>query len=101
MAHVTYFRFKAKPGERDAVVETFKKWTNERGPGTKGFQRAVLTTNNEDRDEFIAAAMFDTTEHYDANSSDPETGKWFEELRSHLAGDPDWFNGTLELLEDA
>jgi hypothetical protein len=45
--------------------------------------------------------MFDSTESYDANSNDPETGKWFEELRSHLTADPDWFNGTLEILEDA
>ncbi len=101
MPHVTYFRFRAKPGERDAVIQTFDRWTKERGPKVKGFLRTVLTSNLEQPDEFIAAAMFDTTEHYHANSTDPETNKWFEELRSHLAADPDWFNGKLELLADA
>ena len=38
--------------------------------------------------------------NYDANSNDPETGKWFQELRGHLAADPEWFNGSLELLKD-
>ncbi len=101
MAHVTYFRFKAKPGERDAVVESFRRRIKKMGETTKGFQRGIVTSNNDDKDEFMAAAMFDSTESYDANSNDPETGKWFEELRSHLTADPDWFNGTLEILEDA
>ncbi len=101
MAHVTYFRFKANPGERDTVIEIFRKRIQEMGPTVKGFQRGILTSNNDDKDEFIAAAMFDSTESYDANSNDPATGKWFEELRSHLTADPEWFNGTLEFLGDA
>jgi quinol monooxygenase YgiN len=101
MAHVTYFRFKAKPGERQAVVDSFQRWTQERGPKVKGFLRSVLTSGLEDPNEFIAAAMFDTTENYSANSNDPEQGGWYEELRSHLAADPDWFNGKLESLIDA
>ena len=50
---------------------------------------------------FIAAAMFDTKENDDANSNDPEQGAWFEELCSHLASDPDWFDGKLEMITDA
>ena len=101
MAHVTYFRFKAKPGERQAVVDKFRNWTSERGPKVNGFMRAVLTSSLEDPDEFIAAAMFDTTENYNANSNDSATSAHFQELRSHLVADPDWFNGKLEILTDA
>jgi hypothetical protein len=63
--------------------------------------RSVLTSRLDDPNEFIAAAMFDTTENYNANSNDPETNAWFQQLRSHLVADPDWFDGKLELLTDA
>ncbi|MGB2694065.1 MAG: antibiotic biosynthesis monooxygenase [Dehalococcoidia bacterium] len=99
MPHVTYFRFKAKPGERDAVIKSLQNRTQVMK--AKGFQRAVVTSNNEDKDEFLAAVMFDTTENYNANSDNPDTSKWFQELRPHLVADPDWFNGTLEFIEDA
>jgi quinol monooxygenase YgiN len=101
MAHVTYFRFKAKPGERQAVVDKFQNWTSGRRPKVNGFMRAVLTSSLEDPEEFIAAVMFDTTENYNANSNNPEQGAWYEELRSHLAADPDWFDGKLEMIADA
>ena len=101
MPHVTYFRFKAKPGEHDAVVDTFQRWAKERSPKAKGFIRSVLTSGLQNPDEFIAAAMFDTTENYNANSNDPETNNWFQQLRSHLVADPDWFDGKLEILTDA
>jgi hypothetical protein len=101
MPHVTYFRFKAKLGERQAVVDSIHNWTQELGPKAKGFMRIVLTSNLDDADEFIAAAMFDTTENYNANSNDPKTGEHFQDLRSHIVADPDWFNGKLESIVDA
>jgi hypothetical protein len=45
----------------------------------------------------MAAVVFDTTENYNANSNDPETDAWFQQLRSHLAADPEWFDGNLEV----
>ncbi len=96
MPHVTHFRFKAKPGERQAVIDSFDRWDRERRPKAKGFVRSVMTANLKDPDEFMVGVMFDTTENYNANSNEPEQGAWFEELRSHLVGDPEWFDGTLE-----
>jgi heme-degrading monooxygenase HmoA len=96
MPHVTHFRFKAEPGERQAVIDSFDRWDRERRPKAKGFVRSVMTTNLKDSDEFMVGVMFDTTESYNANSNDPEQGAWFQELRSHLVADPDWFDGTLE-----
>jgi quinol monooxygenase YgiN len=96
MPHVTNFRFKAKPGQRQAVIDTFQRWEETRKAKAKGFMRSVLSSNVNDPDEFMAGVMFDTTENYNANSNDPEQGAWFQELRSLLMGDPDWFNGNLE-----
>jgi quinol monooxygenase YgiN len=95
MPHVTHFRFKAKPGERDAVIDVFQRWDQERRPKATGFLGVVLTSSLSDPDEFMASATFDTTEHYNANSNHPETNAWFERLRSHLVADPIWFDGTV------
>ena len=101
MPHVTFFRIKAKPGERDAVIENFNRWSKERRPQVKGFVRSVLASSISDPDEFMAGAMFDTKESYDANSNDPEQGKWYEELRSHLVADPEWFDANVEQVVEA
>ena len=95
MPHVTNFRFKAKPGERQAVIDNFRRF--EQQPKPKGFLRGILTSSLKDPDEFMAGVMFDTTENYNANSNDPETGASYQELRSHLVADPEWFDGNLEV----
>lgn len=97
MPHVTHFRMKAKPGERQAVIDNFQRWDRERRPAVSGFVRGVLASSLGDPDEFMATVVFDSTENYNANSNDPETDAWFRELRSHLTGDPEWFDGNLEL----
>ena len=96
MAHVTHIRIKAKPGDRDAVIGMFDRWQSERRPKVKGYVRSILTSNLNDPDEFMVGVMFDSNENYDANSNDPEQGTWYQELRAHLAADPDWFDGKLE-----
>jgi hypothetical protein len=45
----------------------------------------------------MAYAMFADKATYDANSSNPQQHEWFQKLRSHLAEDPEWFDGTVEL----
>jgi quinol monooxygenase YgiN len=96
MAQVTHFKIKAKPGERDAVIAMFDKWQNDRRPKAKGYVRSILTSNLKNPDEFMAGVMFDSKESYDANSNDPDQGAWYKDLRSHLAADPEWFDGKLE-----
>ncbi len=96
MAHVTVFRFKAKPGERESVVDLFDMWQREHMPKVEGFVRSTIICNLDDDDEFMDEVMFESKETYDANSATPEQGEWFQKLRSHLIADPDWFNGKLE-----
>lgn len=95
--HVTTFRFKAKPGERQAIIDNFNRWDKEQKPQVKGFVRAALYSKLDDPDEFMATVVFESTESYNANSESPEQGAWYEELRSHLTADPEWFDGTLEV----
>ncbi len=94
--HITHFRMKAKPGERQAIIDIFEVWFRDRRPEARGFVRATLSCNANDPEEFMASAMFANRETYDANSEDPRQNAWYEELRSHLVDDPEWFDGTLE-----
>lgn len=96
MAHVTLFRMKAKSGEGPAVIDMFDRWGRGRMPKVKGFVRSVIVSNLRDPDDLMAEVMFDSTENYQANSNDPDQDAWYRELRSHLAADPDWFDGRLE-----
>ena len=95
--HLTYFKMRAKPGERQVVIDHFNHWLTDRRPDVGGFIRVVLSSNVGDPDEFMAYAMFADKATYDANSDDPAQDAWFKTLRSHLVSDPEWFDGTCEL----
>jgi quinol monooxygenase YgiN len=94
---MTHFKMRAKPGERQKIIDLFDEWSRERRRQAGGFVRSVLCSNNDDPDQFMAYAMFADTETYEANSKAPEQDAWFQRLRSHLVSDPEWFNGTVEL----
>ena len=93
--HVTFFRMKVLPGQRQAVTDLFSRWEREQKAQAAGFLRSILVTSNEDPDELMAGVRFDSTESYAANSGRAEQGAWYGELRALLAADPEWFNGTL------
>ncbi len=101
MPHTTTFRFQAKPGERQAVIDLFNRWQRERAQQAAGFVRGVLSFGVSDSDQFMAGVMVDTTEHYNANSATDETNAWFRELRSHLVADPERFDGNVEVQMSA
>jgi quinol monooxygenase YgiN len=94
---MTYFKIRAKSGERQKVIDHFNLWQGERRRQAGGFIRSVLCSNSEDPDEFMAYAMFADRATYDANSSHPDQHAWYETLRSHLDSDPEWFDGTVEI----
>jgi heme-degrading monooxygenase HmoA len=96
MAHLTMFRFRALPGKHQAVVDQFARWEREHKAKATGFEQSILVASNKDRDEFIGAVRWDSTENYTKNSNRPEQDDWFRELRSNLVGDPEWFDGTVE-----
>jgi quinol monooxygenase YgiN len=93
--HVTFFRMKALPGKRQAVIDLFDKWEREQKGKARGFVRSIQVTSNEDPDEIMTGVRFESTESYNANSDRAEQGEWYGELRALLVADPEWFNGTL------
>ncbi len=93
--HLTFFRIKAQPGKRQAVIDQFARWEREHKSQAKGFLRSIVVRSNDDPDELMAGVRFDSTESYNANSGRAEQGAWFGELRALLVADPEWFNGTV------
>ena len=94
--HITHFKMRGKPGSRQKVIEMFEKWLRDQRPSARGFVRADLSSNINDPDEFMAAACFADKKTYDANADSADQNAWYEELRSYLVDDPEWFDGTLE-----
>jgi quinol monooxygenase YgiN len=90
------FRMRAKPGDRQKIIDHFDLWLRDRRPEAPGFVRTVLCSSIKDPDEFIGYAMFADKKTYDDNSNSPEQDAWYRELRAHLTDDPDWFDATLE-----
>jgi quinol monooxygenase YgiN len=95
--HMTHFRMRAKPGERQKVIDHFDHWARDRRHEAGGFVRVVLCSHCDDPDDFMAYAMFADKKTYDANSAHPSQRKWYETLRTYLVDDPEWFDGTVEL----
>lgn len=93
--HVSFWRAKALPGKRQAVIQQFEKWQREQKPYAKGFIRSIVVASNDDPDEMMGAVRWDTTENYFANSNRPEQDAWYREFRGQLVDDPAWFDGTL------
>ena len=93
--HVSFFKAKALPGKRQAVIDQFARWEREQKAKAKGFIRSIVVASNSDPDEFMGGVRWDTTENYFANASRPEQDAWYKELCRHLASDPEWFDGTL------
>ena len=96
MEHVTLFRFRALPGQRQAVLDHFEKWEREQKSKATGFRRSILVSGNSDPNEFMGGVRWDNTENYTKNANRPEQDKWFQELRTLLVEDPVWFDGALE-----
>jgi quinol monooxygenase YgiN len=95
--HITHFRIRARPGERQRVIDHFDVWQRGRRHQAAGFVRFVLCSNVNDPDEFMAYAMFADRKSYDANSNHPDQNQWYQTLRSYLTSDPEWFDGTVEV----
>ena len=93
--HVSFFRGKALPGKRQAVIDQMAKWEREQKSKAKGFLGSVMAFGNDDTEAFMGTVRWDNTENYFANSSRPEQDAWYQEMRAHLAGDMEWFDGTL------
>jgi len=93
--HVSFVRMRVKPGKMTDLLEQLAKWDRERKPHAKGFVHHFTAANHSDPNELWTCIRWDSTENYQANSNSPEQDAWFRELRTCLADDPTWFDGSI------
>ncbi len=93
--HVTLMRARALPGKLQATVDLMNRWESEQKPSARGWVRTYLVASNSDENEITAVIVWDNTQNYTANANRPGQDTWYQQLRSNLASDPEWFDAHL------
>ena len=93
--HVSFFRLKAKPRKRNAVVRHFEKWEREQRRHAPGARGGVIVGGYDDPNELMGVVRWDTKRGYFANANRPQQDAWYRELLELLEGEPEWFDGAL------
>ena len=91
----TVAHIRVKAGQGEAVLATMAKWASEEMPRVEGDRGGYLFRLDSDSQEMIMIAVFRDKESYVANADDPETDKWYQEMRQHLEADPVWHDGEI------
>ena len=91
----TVAHIRVKAGQGEAVLATMEKWNREMSPKVEGDRGGYLFRLDSDPQEMIMIAVFKDKESYVANAEDPETDKWYQELRQNLEADPAWHDGEI------
>jgi heme-degrading monooxygenase HmoA len=100
MPHVEVFTFKAQPGKRQNVIDSFSRWDREQKSKAKGFVRLTLVSSLDNPDDFMAIVRFDSTDSYNINASRREQDQWYQSLRENFVADPKWFSGKPEVTSE-
>ena len=95
----TLVRFQPKPGQEQAVAQLAERWIQQRGPKVDGFIAEYALTPDDRPGEQLVLTLFESQETYRQNAADPEQDSWYQELRSHLAAEPEWTDGKIVSLK--
>lgn len=93
--HVSFFRARALPRKRNAVVRHFEKWNREHRKAAKGFLRSTIVLGRDDPNEIRGVVRFEDSRSYYANARRPAQGQWHDELVALLEAPPEWWDGAL------
>lgn len=100
--HVTFFRMNVQPDKMDeflALMEDSPEETQRLAQA--GWERNIGGRSKDDPNTFWGVVTWDTSERYYANADDPEQGKWYQQIRPLLTGDPEWFDCDLVVEQSA
>lgn len=93
----TVARVKVQPGKEQEFLDHGERWSLERGAVT-GEVASYLFKLEGRQNEYIVVGIFQDRETYFQNANDPETDRWYQELRALLAADPEWNDGEVTPL---
>lgn len=90
----TVARMKVIPGHEDEIRRISDEWAEAAGPARGEVAEYVYKLDNSPN-EFMIVAVFTDRDSYVRNAADPETDKWYRQLREHLEEDPAWNDGEI------
>jgi quinol monooxygenase YgiN len=88
----TVARLKTKPGQREVITAMLEQTGGQLDPGEV---TAHFFSLDSDPDGLVLVAVFESKEAYVANSKRSETHERYMQLRSLLAADPEWLDGSV------
>lgn len=91
----TVARMRVKPGMEAKLQELSERWWRERGTKVPGTMSTTVFKSDNDAQEFLLVAVFDSKENYEANANDPAQNEWFQEMAACLEGEPSWTDGEV------
>lgn len=97
----TIVRYHTKPGQAKAVEELGERWLREHAPSVPGFVATYGLRPSGRADEVLALVIFESEADYRRNAENPAQSRWFEQIRSALAAEPEWSDGEVVALEPA
>jgi quinol monooxygenase YgiN len=93
----TVARLKVKPGREQKLMELDEQWRREH-TGTleqRGMIAEYIYKLEGKPDEFMLVVVFRDRQSYFANANDPETDRWYRQIREQLVDDPEWNDGEV------
>ncbi len=90
----TVARMKVIPGHEDEIRRITDEWAEDRGSAHGEVAVYVYKLDNSPN-EYIMVAVFTDRDSYVRNAADPETDRWYRQLREHLEADPEWNDGEI------
>jgi len=90
----TVARMKIKPGHEQKLIDLSNEWTDARGMATGQIAEYVYKLDC-GSNIYLLVAVFADRDSYVRNAADPETDRWYRQLREHLEDDPEWNDGAI------
>ena len=90
--HVTFFKMKVQPGKVGEITKIMNSVEDQGRIKAAGWEMTVVGTRKDNPDEVWGAVTWDTSDRYYKNAESPEQDKDFQQMRTLLAGDPEWFD---------
>jgi hypothetical protein len=88
----TVARLRVKTGKRDELLAMITGMSEMLDPGEVAGHFFAL---DQDPDGLVLVAVFASKDAYAANAQRPETHERYLKLRSYLAADPEWLDGSV------
>jgi quinol monooxygenase YgiN len=90
----TVARVTVQPGKEQEFLAIGEQWARERGPSSGETASYAIKLEGRAREYFIVGVFTDRAAYY-ANANDPETDRWYRQLRATLEADPEWNDGEF------